>query len=88
MSRNQKVLLYRTLIQPVVMYRCETWILLKSKHNKLLIFKRKIIRKTLGSCRDKNVQNNGECEKTANLRTCARNQISREKLERDVSSHA
>jgi len=47
-SKNLKIQLYRTLIRPVVMYGCEVWTLQKSDQNRLLIFKRKILRRIFG----------------------------------------
>jgi len=49
---NLKIQLYRTLIRPVVMYGCEVWTLRKSDQNRLLIFKRKILRRIFGPCID------------------------------------
>ena len=50
-SRNVKLQLYNTLIRPTVTYASETWLLKENMINKLMIFKRKIMRKILGPTR-------------------------------------
>lgn len=50
--KNLKVQIYCTLIRLVIMYGYETWTLLKSEKNKLLIFERKILRSIFGPYRD------------------------------------
>ena len=50
-SRNVKLQLYNTLILPTVTYASETWVLKENMINKLIIFKRKIMRKIYGPTR-------------------------------------
>jgi hypothetical protein len=40
--------LYYSVIRPIVTYLCETWILKETIINKLMDFKRKILRKIFG----------------------------------------
>ncbi|PSN37544.1 hypothetical protein C0J52_12553 [Blattella germanica] len=47
-TKNTKFRLCQTMIRPVVTYACETWTLKKKDIQKLLIFKRKILRKIFG----------------------------------------
>lgn len=44
-----KIMIYKTLILPVLTYGSETWTLSKSDENLLLIFERKILRKIFGA---------------------------------------
>jgi hypothetical protein len=46
--KRAKLKLYYLVIRPTVTYSCETWILKETIINKLLIFERKILRKTFG----------------------------------------
>lgn len=55
LSKQLQVHLYRTLIRKIVMFGCETLILLKSKQNNLFIFERKILRRIFGLCRDEGI---------------------------------
>ena len=44
-SRRAKLKLYWTVIRPVVVYGCETWVLKENIIQKLSVFERKILRK-------------------------------------------
>ena len=49
LSRATKIILYKTLIRPVVSYGAETWTLTEKEEQAVLIFKRKIFRRIYGS---------------------------------------
>ena len=48
LSRNSKIILYKTPIRPVVSYGAEAWTLTKKEEQALLIFERKIFRRIYG----------------------------------------
>jgi len=48
LSRDPKIILYKTLIRPVVSYGAEAWMLMKKEEQALLIFERKIFRRIYG----------------------------------------
>lgn len=48
MSRNAKLLIYRTIIRPVVTYGCETWVLTTKNERLLNVWERKMLRKIFG----------------------------------------
>jgi len=43
-----KVIIYKTLIKPVLMYGAETWVLSKTDELRLGVFERKILRRIHG----------------------------------------
>ena len=45
-------MLYRSVVQPIVTYASETWVLKDSSIQKLMIFERKILRKIFGPTRE------------------------------------
>ncbi|XP_045492279.1 uncharacterized protein LOC123691743 [Colias croceus] len=49
LSRNIKVLLYKTLLRPVLTYGSESWVLSKKDEDCLLVFERKILRRIFGA---------------------------------------
>ncbi len=51
LTRKTKCQIYKTLIRPVLMYGCETWILKKSDERQLLAFERKVLRTIFGGMR-------------------------------------
>lgn len=83
--KNIKHQIYRTLIRPVIIYGCETWILVKFEQNKLLIFESKILRRIFGLYHD---EETGEwrIRKMTNLNSYIECQTYWGKLERIASS--
>jgi hypothetical protein len=47
-NRKHKVIIYKTLIKPVLMYGAETWVMSRADELRLGIFDRKILRRTHG----------------------------------------
>jgi hypothetical protein len=47
-SRRSKLNLYQTVIRPVVLYGCETWVLKENIIQKLSVFERKVLREIFG----------------------------------------
>jgi hypothetical protein len=47
-NRKNKVIIYKTLIKPVLMYEAETWVLSKAVELRLGVFERKILRRIYG----------------------------------------
>jgi hypothetical protein len=54
LSRKSKLKLYWTLIRPVAVHACETWVLKENSIQKLMIFERKILRKMFGPTKGPN----------------------------------
>lgn len=48
LSRTTKIRIYKTIIQPVLLYGSEVWTLSKVIENKLITFENKILRKVYG----------------------------------------
>jgi hypothetical protein len=48
LSRNVKVKIYKTIIQPVVLYGCETWALMLREGHRLRVFENRVIRRIFG----------------------------------------
>jgi hypothetical protein len=45
LSRNIKVKIYKTIILPVVLYRCETWSLILRDEHRLRVFENRVLRR-------------------------------------------
>jgi len=56
-SIETKKRLYKTLILPIALYGCETWILKKNTENKLLVFEMAVLRRILGVSRRERIRN-------------------------------
>jgi hypothetical protein len=52
LSRNLKVKIYKTIILPVVLYRCETWSLTLREEHQLRLFENRVLRRIFGPKRD------------------------------------
>ena len=52
LSKNLKIKIYRTIILPVVLYRCEAWSLTLLEERKLRVFKNMVLRRIFGPRRD------------------------------------
>jgi hypothetical protein len=52
LSKNIKIKIYRTVILPVVVYECETWLLTLRNELRLRVFENKVLRRTFGPKRD------------------------------------
>jgi sorting nexin-29 len=52
LSRNVKVKIYKTIILPVVLYRCETWSLTLREEHRLRVFENRVLRGIFGPKRD------------------------------------
>ena len=50
--KNLKIKIYRTIILPVVLYRCETWSLTLREKRKLRVFENMVLRRIFGPRRD------------------------------------
>jgi hypothetical protein len=50
--KNIKIRIYKTIILPVVLYRCETWSLASREKHKLGVFENRVLRRTYGPKRD------------------------------------
>jgi hypothetical protein len=47
--RNVKVKIHKTIILPVVLYRCETWSLTLREKHRLRVFENRVLRRTFGT---------------------------------------
>jgi hypothetical protein len=52
LSRNIKVKIYKTIILPVVLYRCVTWSLTLREEHRLRVFENMVLRRIFGPKRD------------------------------------
>jgi hypothetical protein len=53
-SSKSKLKLYWSVIRPVIVYGCETWVLKESFIQRLSVFERKILRKIFGPTKEDN----------------------------------
>jgi len=54
-SRKSKLNLYWSVIRPIVVYGCETWVLKESIIQKLSVFERKILKRIFGPTKEAKV---------------------------------
>jgi len=52
LSKNLKIKIYRIIILPVILYRCETWLLTFREESRLRIFEKRVLRRIFGHERD------------------------------------
>ena len=52
LSKNLKIKIYRTIILPVVLYGCETWLLTLREERRLRVFENRVLRRVFGPKRD------------------------------------
>ena len=52
LSKHLKIEIYRTIILPVVLYGCETWLLTLWEERKLRVFENMVLRRIFGPRRD------------------------------------
>ena len=52
LSKNLKIMIYRTKILPVVLYGCEAWSLTLREERKLMVFENMVLRRIFGRRRD------------------------------------
>jgi hypothetical protein len=66
-SRKSKLQLYWSVIRPVVVYGCETWVLKESIIQKFSVFERKLLRRIFGLTKEANgiwrIETNKELDK-------------------------
>ena len=53
LSKNLKIKIYRTIILPVVLYGCETWLLTMREEHRLRVFENRVLWGIFGPRRDK-----------------------------------
>ena len=52
LSKNIKIKIYRTIILPVILYGCETWLLTLREERRLRVFENRVLRRIFGPKRD------------------------------------
>jgi len=52
LSENLKIMIYRTIIFPVVLYGCETWLFTMRNERRLRVFENRVLRRIFGPKRD------------------------------------
>jgi len=52
LSKNIKIKIYTTIILPVVLYGCETWLLTLRDERRLRMFENRVLRRVFGPKRD------------------------------------
>ena len=52
LSKNLKIKIHRTIILPVVLYGCETWLLTLREERKLRVFENMVLRRIFGPSRE------------------------------------
>ena len=52
LSKNIKIIIYRTIILTLVLYGCETWSLILREERRLRMFENRVLRRIFGPKRD------------------------------------
>ena len=52
LSKNLKIKIYRTIILPVVLHGCETWLLMLREECRLRVTENRVLRRVFGPKRD------------------------------------
>jgi len=52
LTKKSKLRMYQTLVRPVVIYACETWVLKENIKTKLMVFERKVLRRIYGHTKE------------------------------------
>ena len=52
LSKKLNIKIFRTIILPVVLYRCETWSLTLREESRLRVFESRVLRRVFGPKRD------------------------------------
>jgi hypothetical protein len=52
LSNNLKIKIYKTIILPVVLYGCKTWLLTLREKRRLRVFENRVLRRLFGLKRD------------------------------------
>jgi hypothetical protein len=56
LSKNVKIIIYKIIILPVVLYGCETWSLTFREEHRLRVFENRVLRKIFGPKRDRRLE--------------------------------
>ena len=59
LCKKLKIMIYRTIIVPVVLYGCETWSLTLREERRLRMFENRVLRRVFGPKRNE-IAGNGE----------------------------
>jgi hypothetical protein len=51
-SKNLKIIIYKTVILPVVLYACETWCLSLGEEHRLRVFENRVLKRIFGPKRE------------------------------------
>jgi hypothetical protein len=54
-TKSSKLKVYKTVIRPIVTYAPETWVLKETTIQKLLVFERKLLRRTFGPAKENQI---------------------------------
>jgi hypothetical protein len=69
-----KIKIYKTIILPVVLYRCETWSLILRQKHRLKVFENRVLRRISGPTRDEIIAGWRNCT-MRNFITCILHEI-------------